>query len=90
MAMWRLYRGTHSCVRRLPCQWRKRLTPLTYAFSNRDDPAAALALHAPCYNFCAVHGKLRVTPVMRARVTDYFWDWRNSYACEMRCAPVKA
>src|ERR1039458_2513683 len=36
--MWRLYRGTHSCVRRLACQWRQRLNPLTHP--DRDDVEA--------------------------------------------------
>jgi hypothetical protein len=40
----------------------KRLTRLTYAFSKKwDNLKAALALHFAHYNFCRVHGSLRVT-----------------------------
>jgi hypothetical protein len=30
---------------------------------------AALALHFAYYNFCRIHGKLRVTPAMESRIT---------------------
>lgn len=33
--------------------------------------AVALSMYA--YNFCHVHGSLRVTPAMAARVTDHIW-----------------
>jgi IS1 family transposase len=55
-------------------QWCKRLTRLTYAFSKKwDNLKAALALHFAHYNFCRIHGKLRVTPAMEAGITDHVW-----------------
>ncbi|MBI4479078.1 MAG: IS1 family transposase [Acidobacteria bacterium] len=56
-------------------QWCKRLTRLTYAFSKKwDNLRAALALHFAYYNFCRIHGSLRVTPAMEAGLTDHAWD----------------
>ncbi|MBI4454894.1 MAG: hypothetical protein HY644_03235 [Acidobacteria bacterium] len=55
-------------------QWCKRLTRLTYAFSRKwENLQAALALHFAHYNFCRVHGTLRVTPAMEAGLTDHIW-----------------
>ena len=55
-------------------QWCKRLTRLTYAFSKKwDNLKAALALHFAHYNFCRVHGSLRITPAMAAGITDHVW-----------------
>ena len=48
---------------------------MTYAFSkNWENLKAALALHFAYYNFCRIHGKLRVTPAMGAGVTDHVWE----------------
>jgi hypothetical protein len=56
-------------------QWCKRLTRRTYAFSRKwDNLKAALALHFAHYNFCRVHGSLRITPAMEAGITDHVWD----------------
>lgn len=56
-------------------QWCKRLTRLTYAFSKKwDNLKAALALHFAHYNFCRVHGSLRITPAMAAGITDHVWS----------------
>lgn len=33
----------------------------------------AVALHVVAYNFCRVHGTLRVTPAMEAGLTDQVW-----------------
>jgi hypothetical protein len=56
-------------------QWCKRLTRLTYAFSEKwDNLKAALALHFAHYNFCRVHSALRVTPAMQAGLTDRVWE----------------
>jgi transposase-like protein/IS1 family transposase len=56
-------------------QWCKRLTRLTYAFSKKwDNLKAALALHFAHYNFCTVHGSLRITSAMAAGVTDRIWS----------------
>ena len=59
-------------------QWCKRLTKLTYAFSKKwGNLRAALALHFAYYNFCRIHGKLRVTPAMEARIADHVLDLRE-------------
>lgn len=56
-------------------QWCKRFTRLTYAFSKkRENLRAACALHFAHYNFCRVHGSLRVTPAMEGGVTDHVWS----------------
>ena len=56
-------------------QWCKRLTRLTYAFSKKwENLQAALALHFAHYNFCRIHGSLRVTPAMEAGITDHVWE----------------
>ena len=53
----------------------RRLTRLTNAFSKKlDNLKAAVALHFAHYNFCRVHGTLRVTPTMAAGVSDRIWD----------------
>jgi IS1 family transposase/transposase-like protein len=55
-------------------QWCKRLTRLTYAFSKKwEHLKAALALHFAHYDFCRVHGSLRITPAMASRITDHIW-----------------
>jgi hypothetical protein len=55
-------------------QWCKRLIRLTYAFSKKwDNLKAALALHFAHYNFCRVHGSLRITPAIAAGISDYIW-----------------
>ncbi len=55
-------------------QWCKRFTRLTYSFSKkRENLRAACALHFAYYNFCRVHGSLRVTPAMEAEITDHVW-----------------
>ncbi|MGH7849572.1 MAG: IS1 family transposase, partial [Thermodesulfobacteriota bacterium] len=32
------------------------------------------ALHFMYYNFCRIHQSLRVTPAMKAKVTDHLWE----------------
>ena len=50
------------------------MTRLTYAFSKKwDSLKAALALHFAFYNFCRVHGSLRVTAAMEAGIADHVW-----------------
>ena len=52
----------------------KRFTRLTLAFSKKQENLrAALALHFGFYNFCRVHGSLRVTPAMESGLTDHIW-----------------
>ena len=35
---------------------------------------AALALHFAYYNFCRIHGSLKVTPAIEAGITDHVWS----------------
>ena len=52
----------------------RRLTRLTNAFSKKlENHKAAVALHFAHYNFCRIHGTLRVTPAMEAKITDRVW-----------------
>lgn len=54
----------------------RRFTRLTNAFSKKlTNLKAAVALHFAHYNFCRIHGSLRVTPAMEAGVTDHVWTW---------------
>lgn len=53
----------------------RRMTRLTNGFSKKiENHRAAVALHFGFYNFCQLHGSLRVTPAMEAGVTDHVWD----------------
>ena len=53
----------------------RRFTRLTNAFSKKlSHLKAAVALHFAFYNFCRVHGSLRVTPAMEAGLTDHVWS----------------
>ena len=53
----------------------RRFTRLTNAFSKKiENLKAAVALHFAHYNFVRIHGSLRVTPAMAARVTDHLWS----------------
>jgi len=53
----------------------RRFTRLTNAFSKKlSHLKAAVALHFAYYNFCRVHGSLRVTPAMEAGLTDHVWS----------------
>ena len=52
----------------------RRLTRLTNAFSKKiESHRAAIALHFAHYNWCRIHGSLRVTPAMEAGITDHVW-----------------
>ena len=52
----------------------RRLTRLTYAFSNKiENFEAAVALHFAYYNFVKRHGSIRCTPAMAAGVEKSFW-----------------
>jgi len=52
----------------------RRLTRLTNAFSKKlENHKAAIALHFAYYNFCRIHGSLRVTPAMEAGIADHVW-----------------
>lgn len=53
----------------------RRFTRLTNAFSKKvTNLGHAVALHFMYYNFCRIHQSLRVTPAMRAKVTDHLWE----------------
>jgi len=53
----------------------RRFTRLTNAFSKKlSHLKAAVALHFAYYNFCRVHGSLRVTPAMEAGLTNHVWS----------------
>jgi IS1 family transposase len=55
----------------------RRFTRLTNAFSKKlENLKAACALHFAHYNFCRVHGSLRVTPAMAAGVATEIWPLR--------------
>jgi transposase-like protein/IS1 family transposase len=52
----------------------RRLTRLTNVFSKKlENHKAAMALHFAYYNFCRLHGTLRVTPAMEAGITEQIW-----------------
>jgi hypothetical protein len=53
----------------------RRFTRLTNAFSKKVEMhVAAVALHFMHYNFCQIHGTLRVTPAMASGLTSRVWD----------------
>ena len=53
----------------------RRLTRLTNAFSRTlANLKAAMAINFAVYNFCRIHGSLRVTPAMAAGLTDHVWE----------------
>lgn len=53
----------------------RRFTRLTNGFSRKlRNLKAAVALFFAHYNLCRIHGSLRVTPAMAARLTDHVWS----------------
>jgi hypothetical protein len=53
----------------------RRMTRLTNAFSKKvENLEHAVALHFMNYNFCKIHGSLRVTPAMEAGIADHVWS----------------
>lgn len=53
----------------------RRFTRLTNGFSKKlANLKAMVALYICYYNFCRIHGSLRVTPAMAAGVTDRVWS----------------
>ena len=47
---------------------------MTYSFSKKwANLEASLALHFAFYNFCRIHGKIKVTHAIEAGVTDHVW-----------------
>jgi IS1 family transposase len=56
----------------------RRFTRLTNAFSKKlENLKAAVALHFAHYNFCRIHQTLRMTPAMKAGITDRLWELRE-------------
>ncbi len=52
----------------------RRMTRLTNAFSKKwENHELALALQFAYYNFCRVHQTLKMTPAMKAGLTDHPW-----------------
>ncbi len=53
----------------------RRFTRLTNGFSKKvENLEYAVALHFMYYNFCRIHQTLRMTPAMKAGVTDRLWE----------------
>lgn len=53
----------------------RRFTRLTNGFSKKaENHAHAIALYFVHYNFCRVHGTLKITPAMAAGVADHVWS----------------
>ncbi|MCI0330241.1 MAG: IS1 family transposase [candidate division Zixibacteria bacterium] len=54
----------------------RRFTRLTNGFSKKlENLRAALALHFYYYNFVRTHQSIRMTPAMKAGITNRFWGW---------------
>jgi IS1 family transposase len=53
----------------------RRFTRLTNGFSKKlEMHVLNLALHFTFYNWCKIHGSLRVTPAMEAGLSDHAWS----------------
>jgi hypothetical protein len=62
----------------------KRFTRLSLGFSKKlENLAAAVALHVAHYNFCRIHGSLKVTPAMAAGVIGELWTIEDLYEAVM-------
>lgn len=69
----------------------RRLTRLTNAFSKKiESHRAAIALHFAYYNWCKIHGSLRVTPAMEAGITDRVWKMSELLALRISRAGAQA
>ena len=52
----------------------RRFTRLTNAFSKKlENFKAAVSLNFAYYNFCKVHGAIRMTPAMAAGIANDIW-----------------
>lgn len=59
----------------------RRFTRLTNGFSKKvENHVHALSLYFMYYNFCRIHQTLRVTPAMKAGVTDHVWELQEIIA----------
>jgi hypothetical protein len=53
----------------------RRFTRLTNAFSKKiENHIYMIALSFMHYNFCRVHQTLRITPAMKAGLTNWLWE----------------
>jgi hypothetical protein len=53
----------------------RRMTRLTNTFSKKlDNLKSAVSLYMAWYNFCRIHGTLKVTPAMEAGLADHVWS----------------
>ncbi len=56
----------------------RRLTRLTNGFSRKvENLEHSMDVGFMVYNFCKIHGSLRVTPAMQAGVTDHVWSYEE-------------
>jgi hypothetical protein len=63
----------------------KRFTRLALGFSKKlENLAAAIALYIAHYNFCRIHGSLKVTPAMAAGVINEPWTIEELYDAVMQ------
>ena len=68
----------------------RRFTRLTNAFSKKlDNHMHALALYFAFYNFARIHKTLRMSPAMKAGVTDRLWSMEDIARLAERPAPAK-
>lgn len=52
----------------------RRFTRLARGFTKKlENLKATVSLYIAWYNFCRVHGTLRVTPAMQAGIADHIW-----------------
>jgi IS1 family transposase len=59
----------------------RRFTRLTNAHSKKfENHAWAVALHVMFYNFTRIHSTLRMSPAMKAGITDRLWDMSDIVA----------
>lgn len=56
----------------------RRMTRLSNEFSKKfENLNAALNLHFAYYNFCRIHGSLRMTPTMKTGITSTIWTLQD-------------
>ena len=56
----------------------RRFTRLTNGFSKKwENHWAAVCVWFAYYNFCRIHKTLRVTPAMKAKITDHVWELKE-------------
>ena len=63
----------------------RRFTRLSLGFSKKiENLAAAFALHVAYHNFCRRHSAHRLTPAMKAGVTDRLWSLEDLMEYELQ------